>query len=211
MNWVIEQGWAFYWGTSMWSAADIQEAYAICDRLGLIRPICEQPEYNIFARTRMESEYLPLFRNHGMGVTTYSPLASGVLTGKYKGGQVPEGTRLAVSAVSFVKDNKLGRDRYQIDKTEELRPVAEKLGCSLAQLAIAWTLKNDNCSVTLLGATKVAQLQENIKALEILPKLDSSMMEEIDQIVANAPAGLVVDQQVRAFRMPIAIHGVSPR
>eukprot|EP00047_Mylnosiga_fluctuans_P007496 m.253687 g.253687 ORF g.253687 m.253687 type:complete len:368 (+) comp18511_c0_seq1:228-1331(+) len=208
MNAMIERGWAMYWGTSMWSVAQIEEAMAICDRLGLVKPICEQPEYNMFARTKVELEYAPLFKHYGLGITAWSPLASGVLTGKYKGGKIPEGSRLSVESVGFLKDAKLGEDRYQIDKTELLRPLASRLGCSLAQLAIAWTIMNPHCSTTILGATKVEQLQENLKALEVLPKMTPEIMKEIDRLLESKPSPQVVEQQVCAFRQPEMIHGI---
>jgi len=211
MNWIIDQGWALYWGTSMWSLANIEEAMATCDRLGLIRPIVEQPEYNMFRRDKVEQEFVPLYRNFGYGITCYSPLASGVLTGKYKGGQIPTGSRLATAAVSFLKDEKLGKDRYQIESTEELRPLAESLKCSLAQLAIAWTLCNDDCTCTILGATKISQLHENLKALEVLPKLTPEIMGEIDKITGSKPELPVVEKQTSEFRKQHEIHNINCR
>lgn len=202
----ITRGQALYWGTSMWSAAQLEEAIGICDRLGLVRPIVEQPEYNIFAREKMEHEYVPLFRKYGLGTTIWSPLASGVLTGKYAGG-IPEGARLGLPSYAWLKEAKLGRDGYQIAKTEELRPVAAKLGCSLAQLAVAWTLKNDDCTTTILGATKLSQLEENLQALAVLPKLTAEVMAEIDTITGWKVPHTRVEAQVNGIRKVDSIHG----
>jgi voltage-dependent potassium channel beta subunit len=208
MNHIIDKGQAFYWGTSMWSAVQIEEAIAVCDRLGLIRPVAEQPEYNLFARGKLESEYLPLFRNYGLGTTVWSPLASGVLTGKYKGGVIPEGARLGIPAYGFLKDAKMGSDSYQLEKAEVLRPIAEKLGCTLAQMAIAWTLKNDNCTTTILGATRLSQLEENLQALEVIHKLTPEVLAEIEAVVQNKPAPTSVEVQVANLRKSATIHGL---
>lgn len=142
----ISAGRALYWGTSEWSAADISTAVGVADRLGLVRPIVEQPEYNLFARTRVEQEYAPVYAETGLGLTTWSPLASGILTGKYAQKQIPEGSRLTIANYKFLLDDKFGPSAWQIDATEELRPIAAELGCSLPQLAIAWCLTNPRVS-----------------------------------------------------------------
>jgi voltage-dependent potassium channel beta subunit len=208
MNAMITCNKALYWGTSMWSVSQIEEAIGVCDRLGLIRPVVEQTEYNMFTREKMESEFLPLFRKYGLGITAFSPLASGVLSGKYKGGEIPPGSRLSLQNYGYVKEAKFGSESYQIDVAEKLRPVADRLGCKLSQLAIAWTLKNDNCTTTILGATKMHQLEENLKALEVMPLLTSDIMEEIEAIVHCKPSLCKVDQQVREFRKADRVHGL---
>ena len=209
MNAVIAKEQAFYWGTSMWSVAQIEEAMGLCDRLGLIRPIVEQPGYNMFTRDKLEYEYVPLFHKYGLGTTIFSPLASGVLSGKYKDGNVPDGSRLSLPGYAFLRDAKLtGNDCYQLQKTEELRPVAERLGCSLAQLAIAWTLKNDHCTTTILGATRMTQLEENLGALAVLPKLTAEVMKEVDEIVGWKAPRTRVENQVASVRKADSVHGL---
>jgi aryl-alcohol dehydrogenase-like predicted oxidoreductase len=182
MNYCIEQGWAFYWGTSEWSGPMLTEAIGIADRLGLIRPVVEQPEYNIFARQRVEVEYDPVYRLSGMGLTVWSPLASGVLTGKYSGKKVPEGSRLALKDYKFLLDNKFGPSAWQIDAADELAPVAAELGCTAAQLALAWCLLNPRVSTVILGATSLRQLTENLGALAVLPKLTPAIVERVESI-----------------------------
>lgn len=189
MNWVIDQGWAFYWGTSEWSAEQIEEAWTIAEDLDLIGPSVEQPEYNIFHRKRVEEEYAPLYDKYGIGLTTWSPLASGVLTGKYSGGKVPEGSRFGLDSYKWLADRALkGEKAHQIDLADQLKPIAQDLGCSLAQLSLAWLLKNPNVSSVITGSTKVPQLEENMKALEYVPKLTDELMAKIEKITsAKAP------------------------
>ena len=144
--------------------------------------VCVQPEYNIFARTRVEAEYEPLYALNGLGLTTWSPLASGVLTGKYSGKVVPEGSRLALPSYSFIRDAKFGDASWQIDAADELREIAEALGCSRAQLALAWCLKNPRVSSVIMGATSTAQLLENLGALAVVDKLTPEHMAAIEGI-----------------------------
>ncbi|KAG4036412.1 putative voltage-gated potassium channel subunit beta [Phytophthora cactorum] len=163
MNYVIEQGWAFYWGTSQWSAAEFIEACEIADRLGLIRPIVEQPEYNLLERSKVELEFSPLYEKYGLGLTTWSPLSFGILTGKYSAG-TPGGSRMATPATKDYISNFDDR----VAKADTLKPVAEELGCSMAQLAIAWCLSNDKVSTVMIGASSPEQLKENIKPRSML-------------------------------------------
>eukprot|EP00002_Diphylleia_rotans_P008177 TRINITY_DN1791_c0_g2_i2.p1 TRINITY_DN1791_c0_g2~~TRINITY_DN1791_c0_g2_i2.p1 ORF type:complete len:359 (+),score=44.36 TRINITY_DN1791_c0_g2_i2:74-1150(+) len=190
MHHVIERGWAFYWGTSEWSAQQLTEALQIADRLGLHRPVMEQPQYNLFVRHRVEVEYLPLYRSAGLGLTTWSPLASGVLTGKYAAGPdaLPEGSRLALPEYKWLRDSKFsGANAWQIPRAERLRPIANDLGCSMAQLALAWCLSNQRVSTVILGATSLQQLHENLSALDILPKLTPDVLARIDQELDTKP------------------------
>lgn len=208
VNAAIERNQCLYWGTSMWSALQIAEAMHVCDTLGLIRPITEQPEYNLFGRSKLESEYLPLFRQYGLGTTVFSPLASGILTGKYASREAPSGSRLSLPSNEGIKNAKFGKDSYQIDKAEQLRPLAARLQCSLAQLAIAWTLKNDNCTSTILGATKISQLEENLGALDVVPKLTPEIMAEIDAVVGVAPPPTRIELQTHGIRGTATLHGL---
>eukprot|EP00249_Psilotum_nudum_P010344 c22484_g2_i1 orf=172-1038(+) len=136
MNYVIDQGWAFYWGTSEWDARQITEAWEVANRLGLIGPAVEQPEYNLLSRNKVEVEYVPLYKNYGLGLTTWSPLASGVLTGKYSNGRIPPDSRLALENYEFLANRSMVEDI--LNKVEGLKPIAQELGVTLPQLAIAW-------------------------------------------------------------------------
>eukprot|EP01025_Chloroclados_australasicus_P008658 TRINITY_DN1313_c0_g1_i1.p1 TRINITY_DN1313_c0_g1~~TRINITY_DN1313_c0_g1_i1.p1 ORF type:complete len:332 (-),score=41.51 TRINITY_DN1313_c0_g1_i1:255-1250(-) len=182
MNYVIDQGWAFYWGTSEWSAQQITQAWDIANRLDLIGPQMEQAEYNIFHRERVEQEYSRLYTEYGLGLTTWSPLSSGVLTGKYSGGQIPEGSRLALDKYKGLRERKLVEKQWQLEVVDNLRPLANELGCTLAQLAIAWCAKNPNVSTVITGATNEGQVHDNMRAMEILPKLSDDLMARIDRI-----------------------------
>lgn len=186
---LIKQGKAFYWGTSEWSATDILRADAVARQYGLTPPSVEQPQYNLLHRRRMEAEYLPVFRDLGYGTTIWSPLASGVLTGKYNGG-VPAGTRLADPSLGWLKDSALSHDRLAC--VRQLEPIAQALGGTLAQLAIAWCLHNPHVSSVITGASRPEQVTENLKALALLPKLTPEVLAKIDAIVApgsNVDAG----------------------
>ncbi|EGD80024.1 voltage-gated potassium channel subunit beta-1 [Salpingoeca rosetta] len=200
MNHVLDRGMAFYWGTSEWSAQEITEAHRVADKLGLVGPICDQPQYNMFERQRVEMEYLPLYSQFGTGLTTWSPLASGVLTGKYSGKKIPEGSRLSLKSYEFIKNSKFGNSDWQITRTDELKPIADELGCSLAQLAVAWCLKNEHVSTVLLGATKVHQLTENLAALEVLEKLTPDVLARIEGVLQTKPEMHGIHQQVTRMR-----------
>lgn len=184
MNTLIEQGKILYWGTSEWSAAEIMEAHMIARELRLIGPQVEQPEYNLFKRQKMEVDYYTIFKNVGMGTTIWSPLASGLLTGKYNDG-VPEGSRLALEGFEWLKDRTLSDEK--IGRVRNLGNLAKELGTSLATLSIAWCIKNKNVTTAILGATKEEQLLENLKALDVLPKLTDEVMTKIDEIMGTKP------------------------
>ncbi|OWY97628.1 Voltage-gated potassium channel subunit [Phytophthora megakarya] len=177
MNFVIEQGWALYWGTSNWSATDIIEACEIADRLGLIRPIVEQPEYNLLERSKVDFEFSVLYEKYGLGLTTWSPLAWGILTGKYSAG-APDGSRLDSTLKNSVPDFD-----ERVAKADNLKPIAEELGCSMAQLAIAWCLSNDKVSTVMIGASSPEQLEQNLKALKVVAKLDPDTKAKIDAMM----------------------------
>ncbi len=185
MNTLIQQGKVLYWGTSEWSAQQITEAYAVARQYNLIPPTMEQPQYNIFHRNRVEQEYKRLYSTIGLGTTIWSPLASGVLSGKYSSG-VQENDRLARKGLEWLKNNVMTEEN--IRKTLLLKPIADELGATLPQLAIAWCVTNPHVSTVILGASKVAQLQENIASLAIVPKLTEEILGRIETIVQNKPA-----------------------
>lgn len=184
MNTLIEQGKIFYWGTSEWSAAEIMEAHMVARELRLIGPAVEQTQYNLFERQKIEVDYYTIFKNIGMGTTIWSPLASGLLTGKYNDG-IPEGSRLALEGFEWLKDRTLSNER--IGHVRELDKLAKELGTSLATLSIAWCIRNPNITTAILGATREEQLKENLKAIDILPKLTTEIMEQIDVIMRTKP------------------------
>jgi len=187
MNFIIDQGKAFYWGTSEWSAEQIRTAYEIARREHLIPPTMEQPQYNMFVREKIEKEYLPLFDEFGLGTTIWSPLSSGILTGKYNDG-IPENTRVTLKGYEWLKDRiESDEGRQQIEIVKKLTPVAEKLGGTMAQLALAWCLKNKNVSTVITGATKIEQLNDNLGALDLVEKLTPEIMTHIDNILGNKP------------------------
>ena len=187
MDVLVKQGKILYWGTSEWPADRIREAYLIAYKYGLTPPSMEQPEYNMFNRMKMEKEYLGLFDSEGMGTTIWSPLASGVLTGKYNNG-IPDGSRMSLPDYKFLRDkleSEEGSDR--LNKVKRLGKVADKLGVSLAQLSLAWCLKNKNVSTVILGATNTKQLDENLKSIEYKDLLTDSVMGRIENILKNMP------------------------
>ncbi|KAG0023610.1 hypothetical protein BGZ81_008061 [Podila clonocystis] len=190
-NHVINQGKAFYWGTSEWSAQQITEAHAVAQRLNLIGPLMEQPQYNMFHRDRVEKEYLPLYKTYGMGTTTWSPLASGLLSGKYNSG-IPADSRLAIEDNAVMKRLRdgLGSEdgRVKISKVVKLGEIAKELDCTTSQLALAWCLKNPNLSSVITGASKPSQIEENVKSLQVVPLLTPEIMENIEQVLLNKPA-----------------------
>ncbi len=184
MNHLIQQGKILYWGTSEWSALEIMEAHMIAAKNHLIGPAMEQPEYNLFHRNKMENEFLQLFKTVGLGTTIWSPLASGLLTGKYNDG-IPEGSRLAIPGFDWLKDKTLSEEK--INKVKKLKTVADKLETSLTILALAWCIKNENVTTAILGATKKEHLVENLKALDIYPKLSNELTQEIELIIETKP------------------------
>ncbi|NDC40582.1 MAG: aldo/keto reductase [Chitinophagia bacterium] len=184
MNILLQQGKILYWGTSEWSAAEIMEAHRVAEELRLICPVVEQPQYNLFEREKMERDYLPVFEGPGMGTTIWSPLASGLLTGKYNDG-VPDGSRLSLENYQWLKERILHDDR--LEKVKKLMVVAGELNMSLSALSIGWTLANPNVTTTILGATRDSQLLENLKAVELYHQLTPEVMTEIDQIMQTRP------------------------
>ena len=184
MNDLIRQGKILYWGTSEWSAQEITEAFAIARREHLIPPTMEQPQYNMFHRYRFELEYKRVFEELGYGSTIWSPLASGVLSGKYNSG-FPTDTRLSIEGLEWLKDRVLTEEN--IGKTKALQSIAGDLGVALPQLAIAWCLKNNNVSTVILGGSKTQQLQDNLAAFDVLPKLTDDVTASIEQILSNKP------------------------
>ncbi|TFG61919.1 MAG: aldo/keto reductase [Spirochaetales bacterium] len=187
MDSLIRQGKVLYWGTSEWSAQEIMEAYSTARQYGLIPPTMEQPQYNMLERERFEKEYARLYEGIGLGTTIWSPLASGFLTGKYLDG-VPEGSRLSLKGYEWLKERHLHeKNRANGERVRRLIPIAEESGLSMAQLAIAWTLKNPNVSTVILGASRLTQLKENMKALEVSAMLTAEVMEKIEGALANKP------------------------
>jgi len=181
MSDLITQGKALYWGTSEWPAADIRAAWEIAERHHLHKPLMEQPQYHLFHRKRVEQEYARLYADTGLGLTTWSPLASGLLTGKYQAG-IPEGSRGAMENMAFLRDGLTNRAKNEA--VAKLQPIAAELGGSLAQLALAWVAKNPNVSTVITGASKLAQLQQNLGALALLDKLTPEVMARIDAVTA---------------------------
>ena len=190
-DYLINQGKAFYWGTSEWPVERIMEAHRVCEKLGLHKPVVEQPEYNLLTREKMEKEYLQLFQDHGMGTTVWSPLAGGILSGKYNEG-IPKGTRYDHGHPTW----KMMFDKYFSDEVKGktlkglsvLAEIGKELGYTQAQIAYAWVLNKPNVSICLLGATKVSQLEENLKAVEAAKKLTPELMERIEKGFSNTPA-----------------------
>jgi len=178
---VIEQGKALYWSTSEWSADEIRAAYEVAERHHLHKPVMEQPQYHLFHRKRVEQEYARLYDDIGLGLTTWSPLASGLLTGKYRQG-IPAGSRGAMQNVSFLRDGLL--DARKNAAVGEFEAIAQRLDCSVAQLALAWVAHNPRVSSVILGASKLSQLQENLGALSVLPKLTPEVLAQMDAISA---------------------------
>lgn len=183
MDTLIRQGKVLYWGTSEWSAAQIQEAVDIARARHLHAPSMEQPEYNLLHRTRVEQEYAPLYAGAGLGTTIWSPLASGLLTGKYNDGVDPQ-SRLGQAQLGWLKDQVLAPGGDRMDKVRRYTAVAAQLGIAPAQLAIAWCLRNPNVSSVILGASRVSQLQENLGALAVLEQLDDAAWAQVEAAFA---------------------------
>lgn len=179
MSDMITQGKALYWGTSEWSAADIRAAWEIAERHHLHKPVMEQPQYNLFHRSRVEQEYARLYEDTGLGLTTWSPLASGLLTGKYQSG-IPEGSRGALESMSWMREQL--QDKAKNEAVAALAGIAADLGGNVAQLAIAWANHNPRVSTVILGASKLSQLQDNLGALALTPKLTPEVLERIDAV-----------------------------
>lgn len=186
MHNLIQHGKILYWGTSEWTAQQITEAHLVCERNNLIKPVMEQPQYNMFHREKMENEYLPLFENFGLGTTIWSPLASGLLTGKYLDGMPEENTRLKMEGMDWLKERTLG-DESRLEKTRKLKKISDELAISLTNMSLAWCLKNPNVSTVILGGSKVEHLKENLKSLEAVEQLNNEVMSQIEDILNNKP------------------------
>lgn len=184
MNTLIQQGKILYWGTSEWSGVEIMEAHRVAKDYRLIGPSVEQPQYNLFERNKIENEYLEVYKNVGLGTTIWSPLAAGLLTGKYNNG-IPEGSRFAIEGFDWLKDRWMAEDR--INRVKKLGELANELGVSLAALSIAWCVKNENVTTAILGATKNSQLLDNLDALKVIPLLTDDRLKQIDEIVGTKP------------------------
>ncbi len=177
-NQIIQQGKAFYWGTSEWSAAQIMQAYQVAKEYHLRPPSMEQVQYNLLHRRRFEKEYAVLYKELGYGTTVWSPLAGGLLTGKYNDGKIPEHSRATLSGWEWVKDDVL--DPEKLNVTRKLAEIAADLGVSMAQMSLAWLLKNPNVSTVITGASRVEQVRENMKAADVVPLLTDEVMARIE-------------------------------
>jgi aryl-alcohol dehydrogenase-like predicted oxidoreductase len=187
MNFLIDHGMAFYWGTSEWSAEQIMEAHSIARQFDLIPPSMEQPQYNMFTREKVEREFTRLYKEIGIGTTIWSPLASGMLTGKYNRG-IPQGTRITMEGYEWLREDfENERAKQGIEKVNQLMPIAENLGMTMAQMAIAWCLKNPNVSSVITGASEPQQVSENMQAFDYLEKLTPAVMDQLESILDNKP------------------------
>tara|TARA_B100002003_G_scaffold147783_1_gene136832 strand:- start:159 stop:1154 length:996 start_codon:yes stop_codon:yes gene_type:complete len=188
MHNLIQQGKVMYWGTSEWSAQQITEAHAVARAHNLTPPTMEQPQYNLFHRDKVEAEFAPLYKNFGLGTTIWSPLASGMLTGKYNDG-IPGDSRLALPGYEWLRDLWTNEDGQQkLEKVRQLTALAKDIGISITHLSLAWCLKNPNVSTVILGASRLVQLEDNLKSLDAIEKLTPKVMKSIETIVANKPA-----------------------
>ncbi len=186
MHNLIQQGKIFYWGTSEWNAQQITEAHYVAERYKLIGPTMEQPQYNMFFREKVENAYLDIYKNFGLGTTIWSPLASGILTGKYLNAS-DEQTRVNLAGLEWIKEKNVNNEEFT-NKIKQLKQLADQLGVPMAQMSLAWCLKNPNVSTVILGATKVSQLEENLKCLDVKELLTPEIMEKIEVILANKPS-----------------------
>jgi voltage-dependent potassium channel beta subunit len=187
MDSLIRRGLVFYWGTSEWSAEEIARAHAVARREHLIPPQMEQPQYNLFHRERVEREYLPLYREFGLGLTVWSPLASGLLTGKYARG-IPPNTRASLPGYEWLRERFTGAEALQqIAKVKKLARIARELEATPAQLALAWCLRNPNVSSVITGASRPEQVTENLQALAVVPRLTEDVIRRIEKILGNRP------------------------
>ena len=184
MHQLIMQGKILYWGTSEWSAQEIMEAHLFAKQNHLIGPVVEQPEYNMFARKKVEVEFAQIYKSVGLGTTIWSPLASGILTDKYLK-KFPKGTRLGVEGLEWLKEKNLTEEK--LSKVSSLNELANELDISLPVMSLAWCLKNENVSTVILGASKMSQLKENMKSIDVLDQMDASIMERIEKILENQP------------------------
>uniref|UniRef100_A0A8D2ZGL7 Voltage-gated potassium channel subunit beta-1 n=1 Tax=Scophthalmus maximus TaxID=52904 RepID=A0A8D2ZGL7_SCOMX len=187
MTHVINQGMSMYWGTSRWSAMEIMEAYSVARQFNLIPPVCEQAEYHFYQREKVETQLPELYHKIGVGVVSWSPLACGIITGKYENG-IPESSRASMKPYQWLREKIMSEDgRKQQAKLKDLTHIAEKLGCTLPQLAIAWCLRNEGVSSVLLGSSNPRQLTENLGAIQVIPKMTAGIASEVDHILGNRP------------------------
>jgi voltage-dependent potassium channel beta subunit len=184
MNTLLQQGKILYWGTSEWNAVEIMEAIRVAKQYNLIGPTMEQPQYNLMERNKLENEYLLLLKEYGLGTTIWSPLASGLLSGKYTAKQTTD-TRLELKGMEWLKDAVLNEEKLK--KAGQLQQLADQLNVPLAKFSLAWCLKNPNVSSVILGASKTEQLKENLTALEVVPLLTDEVMDKIEEIVQTKP------------------------
>jgi len=184
MHNLIQQGKILYWGTSEWSGVEIMEAHRVAHQYGLIGPSMEQPQYNLLERNKMENEFLQIFKTAGLGTTIWSPLASGLLSGKYNNG-IPEGSRFAIEGFDWLKDRWM-QERF-LEKIKKLGALANELGITTAQLSIAWCIKNENVTTAILGASRKEQLLENLGSLAAAAKLTPEVMQRIEEIAQTKP------------------------
>ena len=184
MNHLIQQGKIMYWGTSEWSGVEIMEAHRVAEHYRLIGPTMEQPQYNLFERNKIENELLMIYKTVGLGTTIWSPLAAGLLTGKYNDG-IPEDSRFALEGFNWLSERWTTEDK--IKKVKKLSDFAAKLGVSTAALSIAWCIKNPHVTTAILGATKKQQLLDNLKAVEVVDKLTPEVLEKIEKIMQTKP------------------------
>ncbi|MEM9856150.1 MAG: aldo/keto reductase [Bacteroidota bacterium] len=184
MHNLIQQGLILYWGTSEWSAQEIMEAHRIAERYNLIGPTMEQPQYNMLVRDKVEVEYSQIYKTVGLGTTIWSPLASGLLSGKYNDG-FPEGTRLGIEGLEWLKDRTLAEEN--LARVKKVSKLAQDIGVSMPLLSIAWCLKNDDVSTVILGASKTSQLEENLKVFDTMSVLTEDVMKQIDELLENKP------------------------
>jgi voltage-dependent potassium channel beta subunit len=184
MNTLIQQGKILYWGTSEWSGVEIMEAHRVAHQYHLIGPSVEQPQYNLFERNKVENDFLEVYKNVGLGTTIWSPLAAGLLSGKYNDG-IPEGSRLGMEGFEWLRDRWVLNEK--VEKVKKLAILAKALGVSVAALSIAWCIKNPNVTTAILGATKKEQLTENLKALDVVPLLTPEVVESIEDIMETKP------------------------
>ena len=190
MNFLLDQGLAFYWGTSEWSAEQIRQAYEVARREHLVPPLMEQPQYNMLVRERVETEYQPLYRDFKLGLTTWSPLSSGLLSGKYNDG-IPEDSRINTPGYEWLRERFESEEgQKQLETARKLAGVADDLGCSTAQLALAWCLKNPDVSTVITGASKAEQVTQNMEALDVVDKLTDDVMNRIEEVLDNKPASM---------------------
>ncbi len=190
MNELVYQGDILYWGTCEWSAQQLMEAYAIARQYNLIPPTVKQPQYNIFHRCRFEVEYGRLYKVIGLGTTIWSPLASGLLTGKYSD-CTPENSRLSLPGYEWLRDRFASEEwQKRLEKIRQLTEIAEQLGTNMARLAIAWCLKNSNVSTVITGESSVEQMRDNMQAIDVVPLLSDDVLETIEKVLDNKPEPL---------------------